>query len=152
MARPSHEWKRVATTLFLRVPRGDWAAICAGSKTEFRASGKGARHGEHANLPKPVVAYSYLQYREEPQTALLVLEDSWVEPLGAISAESIAREGFASMSEFRTYWITRHTSHGGGTFKPLSRVQAYRVRPWTPEDRPAMADKLLVDLYGEFLP
>lgn len=145
--RPS-ECKRHATTLSLRVPRVDWAAICAGAKTEFRTSGRGSRAGVHIDLPRPVVAYSYAQYRQDPDTQLLVLEESWHEPLGAISAESLRREGFESMADFRRYWQGRHDHR---LFKPLSRVQAYRVRPWTPDDREPMADKLLSDLYGAWL-
>lgn len=138
--------RRLSTT-FLRVPARDWPAVSRGYKTEFRAgSGKNAvPQLWHLEPPCPVVAYTVRNGRHDAR--LMVLEALWQEPLGAISPESLEREGFATLAEFRRYWMERERKR----FTPTRQVFAYRVRAWRPADLDSMAGALLSHLYGEFL-
>lgn len=130
------------------MPLGDWSAVKLGYKTEFRLTGQGAMNlgARQASLPSPVVGYAYGRGTAMTETALLVLEASWLEPVGAISDESLEREGFPSMAHFRRYWVGRTKKR----FRPLVRVQVYRVRPYTPDDREMLGAVLFDWLYGEF--
>jgi hypothetical protein len=138
--------RRVSTT-FLRVPARDWPAVKRGYKTEFRAgNGRNAvpqLFGIHT--PCPVVAYSIRNGHYDAK--VMVLEELWQEPLGAISPESLAREGFKTFAEFRTYWLERERKR----FRPTRQVFAYRVRPWAPQDADTLAGRMFSHLYGEFL-
>jgi hypothetical protein len=137
------------STVFLRVPAYDWPAVKRGLKTEFR-SGWGKNKTPklfQVEPPTPVVAYTV--QRGEYEARLMVLEAIWLEPLGAISPESLEREGFASLAEFRTYWLERERRR----FTPTRQVFVYRVRPWVAgQDEAPMGEALLQRLYGEFLP
>ena len=77
----------------------------------------------------------------------MVLEAVWREPLGVISPESLAAEGFESFAHYRRYWCIREKR----LFRPLHKTTVFRVRRWDSEDDRAMADVLLQRLYGEFL-
>lgn len=140
--------RRTETTKLLRIPRADWALICTGAKTELRVSGRHAVMANTLKPPTPVVGYSILEYHEVPEAQLLVLQEAWSEPLGAISPESLLREGFASLGAFRRYWIDRHS---GQPFKPLSITQVYRLRPWRAGDTETMGVRLVERLYGRWL-
>jgi hypothetical protein len=135
-----------ASTIFVRVPSDDWHAVKGGYKREIRSrqSSLTAVHG--LLLPTPGVAYRlHPQYGYD--AALMVLEAVWREPLGAISEESLANEGHATMAEFRRAWVMREKRR----FPLLAPVTVHRVRPWTPEDGDVMGAALLRRLYGEFL-
>jgi hypothetical protein len=138
--------RRVSTT-FLRVPVRDWPAVKRGYKTEFRAGvGKNAVPRLFSiQTPIPVVAYSVRNGRHDAK--LMVLEELWQEPLGAITDESLAREGFASLADFRTYWMAREHKR----FTPTRQVFAYRVRQWEPDDVEDLPGRIFEHLYGEFL-
>jgi hypothetical protein len=135
------------STVFLRVPRGDWIAVKRGLKREFRA-GSGA-HSRLWNVatPTPAVAYT-IDGMGEYRHALLVLEKVWREPLGAISPESLAAEGFESFAAVRRHWVLREKRY----FPPLRMTTAYQVRPWADADADLMGEQLLKQLYGDFLP
>lgn len=139
--------RRVSTT-FLRVPARDWPAIKRGYKSEFRAGvGKNAVPQLFGiQTPLPVVAYSIRNGRHDAQ--LMTLEALWQEPLGAISPESLRREGFESLAEFRSYWVAREHKR----FTPTRQVFAYRVRGFTGADVDDAAQRIFEHLYGEFLP
>jgi hypothetical protein len=133
--------------VFVRVPRAEWAAVTCGSKREFRAA-----CGKHSALwnvkvPTPAIAYT-VSTLGEYASMIMVLEDVWREPLGAISPISLAAEGFESISEFRRHWIEREHR----PFPPLRVTTVYRLRPWTAADDIEMADAVLRHLYGEHLP
>jgi hypothetical protein len=142
--------RQKATTQYLHVPLRDWPAITSGRKTEFRTTGHNVTLHHTLHAPGPVVCWSAREHVREQQFALMVLEAAWSEPLGAISPESLRREGFASVAEFRTYWRERHIGRGT-PYKPLSIVQVYQVRPWRVTDHEEMAGALLDRLYGPWL-
>lgn len=130
--------------MFLRAPGQDWPAIKRGYKTEFRLTGS-ALTSIQDHLPTPVVLYSERGGRYDKVVA--VMEKVWREPLGAISPESLGREGFTSMPFFRRYWMDRVKAR----FRPLDMVTVYRFRILKAEDIDMMAHGLLVRLYGDFL-
>lgn len=137
--------QRQARTIFLRVPADDWIAVKRGVKSEFRGSQGASSAFFNTEPPTPVVTYRVR--RGEYESLLMVLEAFWQEPLGAISEESLAREGFASFAEFRRYWIGRERKR----FVPTRNVWVYRVRPWTDADFEPLAARLMGRLYGDFL-
>jgi hypothetical protein len=139
--------RRVSTT-FLRVPTRDWPAVKRGYKTEFRAP-IGGRRGvpQLFSVLTPCCVVAYSIRNDEHDAQLMVLEQQWQEPLGAISPESLAREGFASMAEFRAYWLAREHKR----FTPTRQVFAYRLRQFTPADIGPLAGRAFAHLYGEFL-
>lgn len=139
--------QRQTSTAFVRVPHAEWAAVKHGAKREFRAGS-----GQHSALwnvttPSPAVAHS-MNGRGDYDSVLMVLENVWREPLGAISAESLTAEGFATFAEFRRAWVVREKRW----FPPLRITTVYRVRPWTDDDTARMGQVLLGHLYGDFLP
>ena len=135
-----------ASTIFLRVPSADWTAVRHGNKREFRAESGKVSQLWNVACPVPVVAYR-LDSSGRYDSALMVLEAVWREPLGAISPESLEAEGFESFAHFRRAWCIREKRR----FRPLHMTTVFRVRPWDSDDDRAMADALLVRLYGEFL-
>lgn len=139
--------KRQTSTVFVRVPRAEWAAVTVGAKREFRAA-----CGKHSalwtvELPTPAIAYTVNSIGDYAST-IIVLEDVWREPLGAISPASLAAEGFETIGAFRRHWMNREHRR----FPPLRMTTVYRVRPWTSEDDVGMAEVVLRRLYGGFLP
>lgn len=133
--------------MFLRVPRAEWSAVTVGAKREFRAA-----CGKHSALwsvrfPTPAVAYTIDAFGRY-DSSMMVLDDVWREPLGAISAASLVAEGYESIAEFRRHWMAREHRR----FPPLRMTAVYRIRPWTLDDNTEMADAILRRLYGEFLP
>lgn len=139
--------QRRASTVFVRVPTSDWVEVKSGHKTEFRGSPGAVSSLNWVETPTPVVAYRYSRAHGY-DAALMVLEERWQEPLGAITPESLAREGHESFAHFRRYWIRRE----GKRFRPTREVVVYRIRRWAPEDARLFADRLLARLYGDFLP
>lgn len=145
--RPSapKPWRQYETrTSFLRVPADDWTAVRYGHKTEFRAAGHAVTQLWNVACPTPVVGWMHRRVGGY-ESRLLVLEATWQEPLGAISPESLEREGFQDIRSFRRYWMQRHNKR----FAPMQRVQVYRVRPFTGADEVTMGLQLLRKLYGE---
>lgn len=139
-----------AYTQYLRIPLVDWPAISQGRKTEFRAAGRHAAPARKLKAPAPVVGYALQRFRADTESRLFVLEEVWTEPLMAISPESLSREGFRTIREFRVYWNKRHTKPGSG-FKPFSTVNVYRLRPWREGDRDWLGARLIEHLYGDWL-
>lgn len=141
-------WRqRKAATIFLRVPPGDWPAVKYGHKSEFRTGVRG--HMEQAwklKPPCPAVCYT-LSPVTGYDARLMLLEDFYREPLGAISEDSLRREGFASLAEFRRYFMERERRH----FTPTRMICVFRVRPWRSSDAEPMAMRFLERLYGEWL-
>lgn len=143
-----------ASTIFLRIPRFDWPSVTTGEKTEFRAAGRHALAASRITFPVPVVGYTVWEHK--PKTSrLLLLEHADTEPLGAISEESLRREGFwtgnhrESYKAFQHYWRHRRRHDA---FRPLTTVWVYRVRPFTVDDVEPSARRLFERLYGEHAP
>lgn len=140
-------WKqRQARTIFLRVPYAEWGLVTNGRKTEFRSSPRACPQLWDVEPPLPVVAYAIFRnggYKHE----LMVLEETWREPLGSITAESLARERQPDIAHFRRYWMKRERR----AFEPMREVSVFRVRPFVFQDEQNMARRLLERLYGEFL-
>jgi hypothetical protein len=134
-----------ASTTFLRVPAADWPLIARGAKTEFRGARGASSQLWSVEPPTPVVAYAIMRGVHEGH--LMLLEEVRREPLGAISDESLRREGFSSFAEFRRYWMHREKRR----FQPTREVFVYRVRPWLPSDRTKMATMLFDRLYGDWV-
>jgi hypothetical protein len=147
-----YEQKR-SSTVFLRVPWADWPAVRRGIKTEFRAASGAVSGLKFVEPPCPVVAYSWHPTHGH-EAELMVLEDRFQEPLAAISDESLEREGFSTLAEFRAYWCAREKRR----FTPTRMIVAYRVRPFVwdsdvrqPDDQ-FFAQRLFDHLYGAFRP
>lgn len=140
--------QRQASTVFLRVPASEWVPITHGVKTEFRASPNAVTQALKLEPPTPVVAYRVGKGRGAASydSKLMLLEETWQEPLAAISAESLAREGHPDMAHFRRYWMGRTRKR----FAPTRMVRVFRVRPWAEGDWQASAEMLMTRLYGEF--
>lgn len=136
----------------LHVPRVDFNDIMVGAKREYR--NYGARVFNGLTFPTPAIGYCQKTWwkpenkLEGIDTMLLVLEASWTEPLGAISAESLVGEGFPEdLTGFRRYFAGRYPNGG---YRPLANVIVYRVRPMEDEDRDAFAAVLFERMYGRF--
>lgn len=146
-ARGPKPWSQHrVSTIFLRVPSADWTAVRHGRKREFRAESGKVSQLWNVECPVPVVAYK-VDSGGRYDSVLMVLESVWREPLGAISPESLEAEGFESFAHFRRHWCIRERRR----FRPLHMTTVFRLRPWLPDDGPAMADALLRRLYGDFL-
>lgn len=142
---PQPYTQRQARTLFLRVPHVDWVAVTRGVKREFRASPRAVSKLWDTEPPTPVVSYR-LHPSHGYDARLMVLEDVWMEPLGAITPESLEAEGFSSLAEFRRYFCLREKTR----FKPTRKITVYKVRPWAEPDRERFAERLFERLYGAF--
>lgn len=128
----------------ITVPRVDWSRVRIFEKCMWRSY---SRRRTELVLPRPVVLFS-----EHPQTGAVdsmvaCLTETWQEMLGAISEEDVAEEGFDSRRAFKLYFAERYPKGG---FRPLEKVQVYRIRPLTDEDREAWLDEMWQRLYGSF--
>lgn len=141
-------YKRTLTsTLFLRVPVSEWGLVKRGAKREFRAAPGIQSQLQHVELPMPVVGYAVDRHGRH-DGRLMILESMWIEPLGAITPDSLAAEGCKSLAEFRRRWILTHRKR----FTPTRRIAVFVVRPWRKGvDERVMADRLLEHLYGEWV-
>lgn len=127
------------------VSRVDWVAVTSGQKREIRVYGHA---GGKRDLPHPCVLYSPHPATGEISTALGMVTDRWVEPLGAISSESLELEGFpGDFTGFRRYFAARYPKGG---FRPLAKVIVYRLRPMTERDAADVREELWRRLYGQF--
>lgn len=141
--------QRQASTIFLRVPTREWVDITRGIKTEFRATPNAVTQVLNVEPPTPVVAYRVVRARgadSSHDSKLMMLEETWQEPLMAISEESLRREGHPDFAHFRRYWMRRTRRR----FTPTRIVRVFRVRPWAEGDWEAGAEMLMNRLYGEF--
>jgi len=124
------------STVFVRVPSDDWHAVKGGYKREIRSRQSSAGALQSLSPPTPCVAWRlHRQYGYD--SVLMVLEAVWREPLGAISEESIANEGFATMAEFRRAWVMREKRR----FPLLAPVTVHRCGPGRRTTRPRWATR-----------
>lgn len=144
-AGPRPYTQRQARTIFLRVPYEEWGVIATGKKTEFRASPRSCSQLWSVEPPTTVVAWAMFPstgYRQQ----LMVLEETWREPLGSARPESLQREGHPTFAHFRRYWMKREKT----AFRPTREISVYRIRPLTPGDEHEQAMALFDRLYGAF--
>lgn len=149
MARAARPIPRAsARTSFLRLPRQDWAEITRGVKTELRSpGGPGIPPLSLLQPPSPIIVYSPpsgFGGRDFLRT-LMVLEACWKEPLGAISRESLASEGFASLAEFRRYWKRRFDRTRRRPWDPTRPISVFKLRPWLGKDDEEFFAQLLLE-------
>lgn len=149
--KPREFLLRTAKTIRVHLPRVDFNDIRVGAKREFRNYGR--RMIEPLPAPHAVVGYNAKDWwtpengLDGIDTVLLTLEDTWTEPLGAISEESVAREGFDSLADFRRYFAARYPNGG---FRPMANVIVYRIHPMTDEEKAMYADALWERIYGRW--
>lgn len=134
--------RRAHHRLYVGIPRGDWGPVRQGVQTEFR---KRANYAPR-DVPRPIVGYTTIAGHKHHQ--MFVLTESWKEPLGAISEESLRRNNCESMREFRRQWPQRNRYRG---FPPNLIVVVYRLRLWQPGDERDFSESIFHDLYGPFL-
>jgi len=127
----------------LWVHRTDFAGLRCGERPVFRSY----KVRPIRDLPRPVIVCSAHPATGRVDTALSLLVDQWVHPLGTISDEEVAEEGFASRGEYKRYFAERYPRWG---WRPLENVMAFRLRPLTDDDRQAWLDRVWERLYGSF--
>jgi hypothetical protein len=133
----------VARNVRLHVHRIDWSRVRCFEKRMFRAY----RLRNIEDLPRPVVLYSHRPHVERVDTQIAVLTETWREPAAAISDEDLAREGFASRTEFKRYFAERYPKEG---FRPLNQVQVFVIEPVTPATVEEWKDRAWESCYGRF--
>jgi hypothetical protein len=135
--------RRATGNVRIPVPRVDWSRVRCGEKRVWRTYSLGT----YKLIPCPAVIYSVHPTTGKIDTALVMVTETWVEMLGAVSDEAIAEEGFDSRAEFKRYFAERYPRMG---YRPLNKVQCFRVRPLEPEDVEAWKDAVWERLYGSF--
>lgn len=140
--KPEH--RREVVNRRLSIPDVDWHDVRAGTKTELRYYERYASRQLAADIP--VVG---VRRGDKSRTMLLTIEDVFKEPLGVISPESLAREGFDNLGDFRRYWIGRHGGRNEG-YRPLDLVYVIQLHPMTAEDEERFRERIWQTLFGEF--
>lgn len=141
---PRPEGHRTLKTLMVRVPAGEWQDVKQGRKREFRTTQK--PFGNGLGWPQPVVGWRWTK-QYGVATTMLIVENTWVEPLGAISQESLRMEGCETLADYRRRWCIQN----GRRFPPGKEMMVVRFRLLTDTERPDMANRLLEHLYGPWL-
>lgn len=151
--------RRTVTNLPIRVPSSDWAAVATGTKGMFRCYSESGRDRTRpvvpadTECPRPCLLFSARHpkvLRARRWEALPgVLLSHRHEPLGSITPEDLAREGFEFLPAFRFYWKQRHKRLG---WRPWDMVSVLEVRPMAQGDFDTLGEQLLYELYGEWLP
>lgn len=120
----------------------DWVDVLSGQKREIRKFPAGRLLNRE--MPHPCVFYCE-RPGEMAESALGIIDEQWIEPLGAITAESLEREGYPDdFAGFRRYFGARYPAG----FRPLANVIVQRVRPM--EDPERFAAWLWERMYGRF--
>jgi hypothetical protein len=132
------------TTRYVQIPSSDWLAVRRFDKTEFRVL---PRYPGRLNIDCPAPVVLYAKRALQIEHVMAVVERVWEEPVGAIGAESLEREGFESIAHFRRYWMSRTKK----PFKPFDLVHCFRVRPFVEGDNAMLGARVIERLYGEFL-
>lgn len=131
----------------IRVHVDDFGAIRQGVKRECRTYRLRAHQLKDGDI---AIVYASPGWRKTVKTCLVVVDDCWIEPLGAASQESWRLEGYDSYEAFREGFISRQSAGRRGGFRPLDDVQVIRLRPFTPEDHREAADALFERLFGRW--
>lgn len=152
---PSQKASRSITSAYRHSPayvsRVDWLDVISGRKTEYRLivpGGPGQPPLQPPKYPGPLIIYTeHAAIPGELETALVTIEGKWSEPVGAITEESLAREGFASMSDYRRYMAARYPTLG---YAPRMRCMVRRVHPMTDEERGEFQQWIWDKLFGRW--
>lgn len=149
--------KRTVTNLPIRVPSTDWAAVVTGQKRMFRTySASGSERDRPVvppgtECPRPCLLFTARHdgpLRTRRWEALPgILLSHRQEPLGSITPEDLAAEGFEFLPGFRHYWKLRHKKLG---WRPWDMVSVIEVRPFCEGDCDSMGSRLVDELIGEF--
>lgn len=149
---------RKVTNLPIRVPSTDWGAIVTGQKQMFRTYSLSGRDLERpvvppdTECPRPCLLFS--ARHDGPRRSRRwkatpgVLLSHRQEPLGSITPDDLAREGFEFLPAFRFYWRQRYKKLG---WRPWDMVSVLEVRPMTDLDMDDWGTWLFDQLYGEWL-
>lgn len=148
--------KRNVGNLPIRVPTQDWSKVVVGEKSMVRTY-SGAKDRESPVVapgtatPRPALLYSVRHNgpgrsrRWEATPGVLLSHRQ--EPLGVISEEDLAREGFETLRAFKWSWKDRHRKLG---WRPLDIVNVLEVRTVNPDDAEWTGDWLFTELFGEW--
>lgn len=149
---------RRVLNLPIRVPAMDWDAVVCGQKRMFRAYCERARDPSTpivlpgTEVPRPCLLFAtrYTGPRgtKEYKAVPGVLIAHRQEPLGAISPEDLAAEGFKFLPAFRFYWKRRYQKLG---WRPWDMVSVVEVRPVYEDDHTWVRDWIHDQLYAEWL-
>lgn len=142
--------RREVHNMPLPVPWRDWEAVITGHKTQFRSY----LAVPSCTGPRPCLLFTqfrrHLRVDDRWEAVPAVLKSVRREPLGAITAEDLDREGFLYRQAFRYYWKTHRYPKSG--WEPRRIVTVFEVCPWDVEwTEHAMEQWLLNELYGEWL-
>jgi hypothetical protein len=144
---------RSVSNLPIRVPSQDWARVVTGDKGMFRTYAQGRKPlGDvvpaGTPCPHPCLLYSQRGAEKRLVLAPAVLRAFRREPLGAISKEDLAAEGFKSMWKFRYYWTTRYKKLG---WRPWDEITVLEVTPMTDELTRWSAEWFFEQLFGQLV-
>lgn len=149
----------------VRVPTVDWAKVATGEKRQFRTYC--ARAGDRQRpvvppdmeVPRPVLLYTArhngLNRARRWEAIPGILFAHRQEPLGSITFEDLAAEGFEFLPAFKFYWKRRYQKIG---WRPTDLVSVLEVRPLrgSSDNEVESVDEqwcgqwLLRQLYGEW--
>lgn len=150
--------RRRVGNLPIRVPAVDWSKVVTGQKTMFRAYSE--RGGDRQRpvvpietpAPRPCLLYA-VRHNGPGRSRRYEAVPAWLlahrqEPLGAITSEDLAEEGFEFRPAFKWYWQDRYRKLG---WRPTDMVSVLRVRVITDTDLENMGRFLFDELYAEWL-
>lgn len=155
----SNQIRRTVTNLPIRVPAMDWASVVVGEKRMFRCYSERKRDRcmpvvpPETECPRPCLLFSVRHNgparSRRWEAAPGVLLSHRQEPLGSITSDDLAAEGFEFLPAFRFYWQRRYRTVG---WRPWEMVSVIEVRPCRSDggDDQRLADWLLEHLYGDF--
>lgn len=124
----THNTTRLIRSVYLRVPGVDFPLIPA-PKTEVRMQVKAKGPTARLKTPWPLPIWVWRKTAANtPDGKLVVCEAVWQEPIMAMTPESLAAEGFATMDDFKRYWRLRT----GKLVSPTEIVTVYRLSPFDP--------------------
>jgi hypothetical protein len=149
--------RRTLTNLPLRIPAMDWSSVVTGQKGIFRCYSE--RHIDRCDpviapdveVPRPCLMFA-VRHRHSPRGRTWeaipgVLLSHRQEPLGAITKEDLALEGFERLVDFKAWWCKRYRTLG---WRPWDAVSVIEVRPWNEADFSTWGEWSLRSLYGEW--
>lgn len=138
--------KRYVRMQTLKVWNEDFPLLAQALKMEYRTPPRATpvRYSNSLAYPRPLLVET-VSHAGAVVHCLMVCEAIWHERLMAISDESLAAEGFASIDQYKRYWLLRT----GSRPRPLSWVTCRRLRTWRQGDVAMFGVQLMRELYLE---